>query len=395
MQLTGIPFVAKFRKRGAVAPLVAVLLVVILGFAALSIDAGVIFNARVELQSSADAAALAAAWQLLDEEDLNGEADSSEEIAAARAEAVVRAAANAVGGLYPVVDLNTDNAIDGDIVVGYLDDITDPDAAMTFVDPNEFNTVRVRVHRDNTRNGPLTLFFARVLGIETAEVSAVASATFKDGVVGFKVTETTGNAGMLPFALKVDKWNELLDGVSTTGDDWAYDEDTGTVSAGTDNIDEMNLYPGAGAEQLPPGNFGTVDIGNPNNSTADLTRQINEGVNADDLAYFGGEFKLGPDGTLVVTGDTGLSAGIKDDLAAVIGQPRTILLFSSVSGNGNNSEYTIVGFAGIRIMEVVLTGKMSDKRVIIQPAFVVDDAVITESGSGPSHFIYQPVVLSE
>jgi hypothetical protein len=144
---------------------------------------------------------------------------------------------------------------------------------------------------------------------------------------------------------------------------------------------------------LPPGNFGTVDIGNPNNSTADLSRQIRYGVNADDLAYFGGELKLGADGTLQLTGDTGLSAAIKDDLTSIIGQPRAIPLFSTVAGPGNNSVFTIVGFAGIRILDVKLTGSMSSKKVIIQPAFIVDDAVLTGPGSGSSYFVYQPVHL--
>ena len=55
--------------------------------------------------------------------------------------------------------------------------------------------------------------------------------------------------------------------------------------------------------------------------------------------------------------------------------------------------FTIVGFAGIRILDVKLTGSMSSKKVIIQPAFVVDDAAITGPGSGSSPFVYVPVHL--
>ncbi|MEK7839296.1 MAG: hypothetical protein AAB328_15080, partial [candidate division NC10 bacterium] len=176
-------------------------------------------------------------------------------------------------------------------------------------------------------------------------------------------------------------------------DNYAYDPVTGAVTAGQDGINELNLYPGGGASQLPPGNFGTVDIGNPNNSTADLSRQIRDGVSADDLAYFGGELALGPDGTLEFTGATGLSAAIKDDLTAIKGLPRAISLFSSVTGPGNNSVFTIVGFAGIRILDVKLTGSMSSKQVIIQPAYVVDAAAMTGPSSGPSSFVYTPVHL--
>ena len=50
-------------------------------------------------------------------------------------------------------------------------------------------------------------------------------------------------------------------------------------------------------------------------------------------------------------------------------------------------------FAGIRILNVKLTGPMNKKEVIVQPAYVVDNAVITDAGSGPSYFVYQPVTL--
>ena len=55
-------------------------------------------------------------------------------------------------------------------------------------------------------------------------------------------------------------------------------------------------------------------------------------------------------------GDTGISAGVKDELASIIGQTRIIPVFSSVSGNGNNATYVIVRWVGVRVMAVKLTG---------------------------------------
>ena len=43
-------------------------------------------------------------------------------------------------------------------------------------------------------------------------------------------------------------------------------------------------------------------------------------------------------GKLYLNGDTGISAGVKDELASIIGKPRIIPVFESVSGNGNNAE---------------------------------------------------------
>ncbi len=379
------------RRRGATCVFVASLLVVMVGMAALSIDVGMLYHTRSELQRTADAAALAAAWSLLDDDRLAGAPDLSQEIAAARQEAAHYAAANPVLNQAPQLHLNNDNQPDGDVLLGYLNDPTDPAEQMSFSNPNLFNSILVRVRRDASLNGPVELLFARILGVNNSSLSAQAVATFKDGVKGYQVTPTTGNAEMLPFALKLAAWQALLAGTGSTGDGYAWDADAGQVIEGADGILELNLYPGGGDDQLPPGNFGTVDIGPPNNSTADIARQILSGVSADDLAYFGGVLELGPDGTLILEGDTGLSGAVKEQLEAITGAARAIPLFSVVSGPGDNAQFTVVGFAGIRILHVKLTGPMKRKALVIQPSFVVDDAAITGPGSGLSYFVYQPV----
>ncbi len=384
---------AGHRRRGVSFAMVSVSLVVMLGMASLTVDVGMMYRARAEAQAAADASAMAGAWQLLDREKLSGADDMTEEMSTARAIAAQIAARNVIVNHSVSVDGNSSNDGAGDVVIGYLNNPNDPGAPMTFANPAQYNTVQVRVHRDEVRNGPIDLFFAGIFGHLTADVAAEAWATFKDGVVGYRPNDGTGNADLLPLALHRDAWEDLITGGFNSGDNWTYNPDTGAVTAGPDGIPELNLYPGGGAGQLPPGNFGTVDIGPADNSTADLSRQIRNGVSADDLAVFGGELVLGADGTLPLTGETGLSAAIGDDLASIIGLPRAIPIFSSVAGPGNNSVFTVVGFAGIQIMDLKLTGAMSSKRVIIQPTFVVDDSVVTGEGAGGSSFIYAPVYL--
>ncbi len=382
------------RKRANVLVLLMVSVASLLGAAALAIDIGRLYMARTELQSSADAAALAGAWELLDSDRLRGASHPDEEFLAARDAAVAMAARNPVLQGSPLLDRNTGNTASGDIVIGYLSNPLNHSEVLSLANPAQFNTVQVRVRRNAIRNGLIHHLFAPIFGNMDAGLGADAMATFKDGVVGFRVTDRTGNAGILPLALHVDYWTRLLAGTYSVGDNYSYNEETGVVSSGGDGINELNLYPGSGGTQLPPGNFGTVDIGSPNNSTADLSRQIREGVSEADLAYFPGGFRLNDAGELELNGDTGLSAAIKDDLESVLGQPRTIPLFNRVTGNGNNSMFRVIGFAGVRIMNVRLTGAMRNKQVIIQPAFVVDDAALTEPGSGSSYFVYQPVRLS-
>jgi hypothetical protein len=55
--------------------------------------------------------------------------------------------------------------------------------------------------------------------------------------------------------------------------------------------------------------------------------------------------------------------------------------------------YTIVQFAGIRIMNVKLTGSQSGKRVIVQPANIVARGGIPSATSGTTPFVYSPVWL--
>jgi len=381
-------------RRGQVIVMVAVSLTALGGFMALAIDVGMLYETKAELQRTADAAALAAAWDLvLDDRRMIGDAGVSLAAVDSRARAVEVASLNTVLRSPLQVDPNDGNAANGDVVFGWL---ADPENHSTNLVPavnTQTNAVQVVARRDNVRNGPVPLLFARIFGATASNVSARAVAAFESDIVGFRVTAETGNANLLPLSLQVDAWNDLVSGAVTVGDNYSYDPETGAVTPGPDGIEELNIYPGAGMGQLPPGNFGTVDIGAPNNSTADLARQILYGVTEEDLSYLGGELSLGPDGTIQLNGDTGLSAGIKDELAAIIGQGRTIPLFSTVTGHGNNAMYTIVKFGGIRIMHVKLTGPMNKKQVIIQPAIVVDDAAIpgsSGSGVGNSDFVYTP-----
>ena len=97
---------------------------------------------------------------------------------------------------------------------------------------------------------------------------------------------------------------------------------------------------------------------------------------------------------LYLNGDTGISAGVKDELASIIGEPKVLPVFRDVTGNGNNATYTIEDFVGVRILEVKLTGSVSKKRVIIQPATIVTSGVVGAPGeAGVGHYIYSPAWL--
>ena len=70
-----------------------------------------------------------------------------------------------------------------------------------------------------------------------------------------------------------------------------------------------------------------------------------------------------------------------------------IPIFSTVSGNGNNAQYTIVKWQGIRIVNVKLTGSMSQKNVMIQVCPFVTKGAIQSSTTVASSYVYSPVAL--
>lgn len=279
---------------------------------------------------------------------------------------------------------------DSDISIGYLASLDESSPIVTNFN-NPYRAVRVTLRKTENFNGQVPLFFAKFFGQSGRNMTVEATAAMACQIKGFSRPSSaeSPSLGILPFAIDEITWNDMLHGGGT--DNFNYDFDRSIVKRGSDGIREVNLYPqGSGS----PGNRGTVDIGGANNSTADLARQIVHGISAQDLAELEQPLVLDADGELTLNGDTGISAGVKDELASIIGQTRIIPVFSSVSGNGNNAMYTIVRWVGVRILEVDLTGAMKSKCLTVQPAPVIARDVIPGDASRIwSSTIYSPVFL--
>jgi Flp pilus assembly protein TadG len=372
-------------RRGAITVLAAIMSLVALGLVAFAVDIGYILASKQELQRSADAAALAACWGYA--ERLANGAQPADAIAAGRQSAADYAFSNRIGNLEPAINQNSANSATGDVVFGRIDDLYSYGASINTATPSSFNAVKVKVRRDSTLNGETPFFFARVFGRTSMGLDAEATAGFYRSISGVRTPSNGGNLNILPYALDWDTWEDLLDG--NASDSWRWNPTTKTITSGSDGVREVNLFPqGTGS----PGNRGTIDLGSSNNSTADIARQIVYGISPSDMAYHGGSLEFDDCGELELNGDTGISAGVKDELDSIKGQPRLIPIFSQVMGPGNNAQYTIIHWAGIRIMEVKLTGSMNQKRVIVQPAPMVIPGAVA-STEETSNYVYTPVVL--
>jgi uncharacterized membrane protein len=373
-------------RRGAIAILTALLSVALVGMIAFCVDLGFVLTAKEELQRTADAAAMAACWEYA--QNLSEGYDSADAALMARAVASEYVSLNDVNGKSMTIGLNTSNGSEGDIVFGYVENLGYGGTTLQTQNPDLYNAVRVRVSKSSAINGQVPYFFARIFGMLGQDLVAEATAGIVRDVKGFQTPADNSNLELLPFALDQETWNDLMAGNGSNS--WKWDEATGQIVPGSDAELEINLYPqGTGS----PGNRGTVDIGSNNNSTADISRQIVHGVSPNDLAYHGGNLTFDNNGELFLNGDTGISAGVKDELASIKGQPRIIPVFSTVQGPGNNAQYTIVKWFGVRIMDVKLTGPMCKKHVTIQAAPITAKGVVPGETSGTSDHVYSSVVL--
>ena len=135
----------------------------IVGFAALTVDVGVMYNAKADLQRTADAAALAAASRLI-------AFDQGEPTELARQEAIAFAGRNNVFG--KSISLEGSDVEFGRAV--YNEQSGAYDFVPTDVLPD---AVRVRIRLEQgSANGALQLYFARVFGKDYAEMTAEAVA---------------------------------------------------------------------------------------------------------------------------------------------------------------------------------------------------------------------------
>ena len=218
-------------RRGAIIVLSAMFLIIVFALLAMAVDIGYLQNARSELQKSADAASLAAAAELIDDEALKGSMymNMTDEISSARNIATQYAGLNKVCTKAPLVDANTSNATSGDVVVGYLSNPSNRALAMDFAQPNLSNAVQVTVRRTSSENGEVPFFFARALGFNSAPVVATSTAALLTNFKWFKAPGNGGNLMMLPYALDKQTWDGLMNG-STGSDSYRFNSSSSTVS---------------------------------------------------------------------------------------------------------------------------------------------------------------------
>jgi Putative Flp pilus-assembly TadE/G-like len=259
-------------ERGAISVIVAILMVALLGFTAIAVDIGILYSERAQLQNGSDAAALFVA----------------QKCATNLTDPGCSATSSLAG------DVANKNALDG------MSNIK----SITLDTTNRIVSVAVGAKEAGSAPNKVSLFFARALGLTSAEVAATSRAQWG--------TPSKGTT-ILPLALAECKFN--LDAA---------------VGVGTEQVLELSVNGCGGI----PGGFGWLK--DTTDSKCGITVTAGPADNAGTWVY----------------SDTGASMPTEctaSDLSKMNNQTVLLPLYAVATGTGSGGAYYIKGFAAFHV----------------------------------------------
>jgi Flp pilus assembly protein TadG len=368
------------KRPGAIAPVTAVLLIPLLAMVAFAVDLGWIALVQSDLQNAADAAALAGAGQLMD-----GYVQYNLSTGSTQYSVLLQSQANAKNSAKQVAGLNAAEVPsltlqDSDIEFGFTDasnKYTPSTSSSGFP-----NTIKVTLRRDNSANGPLALFFGKVLGMNTINLQATAASTIYTAKVdSFNNTPT----GILPVTYDVQHWNNFLQ----TGQ-----APDGSTTTDLNGVPELNVYASVNDE----GNFGLLSLNDTHVGSSTVRDWINYGMSPQDLRDLKTAGPNGQNPTALIPlsqhdpniqpssssygswdwqGLPGMQQDVVNTLSNYTGGTFLLPLYKAYDpsagnytaglGQGSNYYYNIVDFVSVKIIS---TG---DHTVTVQPSAKVLD----------------------
>jgi hypothetical protein len=376
------------KRPGAIAPLAALTILIIVAMVAFCVDMAFIVETENELQSVADASALAAVQQLMgDSQHQNGlvqyylpgqtnqAAIIRTAVSNARAAARACASTNTAGGVTNLV-LNDDDIRFGisDGNGGYWE------MSQRVLDLGFLgfpNTVKVTVRRESQTNGSLNLFFAPAIGTNKVDLAATAAATLYTGTIDGFQNNFGQYSGVLPMAYDVNHWNNYLN--TGLGPD-------GSMDTAANGAPQLQIYPSL----KYTGDFGLLSLDQNNDGASTIAGWINNGVPQSDVQqeYNASLLPLSSHDPTKWDwkGTSGLTTDTIHTLSSYVGGTYLLPLFKPVDpgipdpstyqpgvGQGTNYDYNIVQFVGVQITAV------DNKGVHVQPTGVLDPTAVFSS----------------
>jgi hypothetical protein len=433
------PHLPTHRRAGFTTPIVAVALVVAMCGLALMLDRLWLDAADLELTTTAEAAALAAASELASDDLLRPQADPQQRLDAARAAAQQIAAQNVVAGSPVVLDVSPQGDVRfGQLVAAQTNGqsgttptsgqlVTDPTNGPLAIDPTngqvipgpssgplQFQetttnptTVVVTASRTRASSNPVGLFVGGLTGQLFGDVVSRVEATIDNRIQGVRPLNGAP-VPALPLAIwlqdpagvRLDTWQQQIV-LAGGGDNYGYDSVGHRVYSGSDGIPEMVLHSQGQNQQPGIANMMVLDLGTGLNNQ-ELNRQFLSGWTTTDLGNYGGEFRL----STMISQTLQASAQLLNDdrvaLDTLIGEPRICPLYSLAlpGGSGNLMQTNCVGLVAIRVLAV---NDQSDGScaVTVQPCVLatrtalLDQVTPDPSTSTTSTVVVQPIGSTE
>ncbi len=330
-------------------------------------------TSQVELQTAAEAAALAAGRALASDDLLRDEFQPEAFLMKARLAAARIALENFVAG-EPLI-LITD--ADGDVRFGKL--ATDETTGETLFLETSSHPTTVAVHARCTqdRDAPVWLPMQSLFSPSNGDVVAIAEATLDNRVVGLRPVDNLP-LPTLPLAILSATWVQTIE--QRRGKDrFAFDSSNGQVTEDTDGIPEITLRTPSLADRGVVANAFVMNLAG-DLTHQDLQRQVRDGWSVADLEPYGGELML-HSGSLSLAGARGIEAAVlADALQGVVGQSRVCPLYDRVDGDPRSTTagLRIIGFVAGRVMSVrdVSSGVCE---IVFQPAVMTARSAVVAS----------------
>jgi hypothetical protein len=182
-------------ERGAVLPLTALLILVMVWCMALAVDLGHLYLVKCELQRAADAGAMAGALGLFaipagSKNPLPSSPDCSRAFSVCQSVVAANRADN-----------NSIQVLTSDVTFGSWDSASRTFTPTGCANPKLVNAVKVVTRKDRTANGPVDLFFAGLVPNGLVNVDLSAQAIGLTGYAGF----IPAGGGAFPLAIDANK----------------------------------------------------------------------------------------------------------------------------------------------------------------------------------------------
>lgn len=379
------------RRRGVLAPLIALVMLVMLCATALVLDHLWLDTAQFELATCAEAAALGAAGRLADDELLRTDSDYDVMLERSRRVAVHIAAENPVAA----GAVRLDPAL-GDLRFGRLA-VQEPGSRCIFLETERRpDSVQVTVSRTRARNNPVALVL-RGVGRPSADLVARVEATVDNRIIGLRPFEGAP-VPALPIAILkqsaretcTETWDAAV-GNRGGADEFGYNAETGIVRHEPDGIPELVLRSRSSNREAEEPNLRIVDLGS-GLRTDGLVDQIARGWTAEDLADWGSELPVGTE-PLILTGDAQVDHPLRAAFERVLGQCRVCLLYTHAEpfGHSGYSQTCCVAFVAIRVMAVRDLADGACELVVQPGVLTTRTAVLADRGTDVSRnpYIYK------